>query len=429
MRLAVGVSGGADSVALLRTLAAQAAELGLVLSVVHMNHQIRGAEADADAIFVKNLAANLRLDFHTCSINVPKEAAQTSEGIEEAARRLRYQWFEKLMAAGLTDAVATAHTLDDQAETLLAKLLRGAWTEGLGGIHPVVGLSAGWILRPLLRVRRTEIEQYLKSIGQPWREDASNLDTAYTRNRIRHELLPLLATYNPRISEHLAGMATLARDEEEWWQDVVDRQLPQLLLEGLPVRGGGRAGGDNQIAMDVTRLRPLAPALLRRILRAAAKRKGVELDLFHTEALCELARKGRAGSKLDLGNGVLAERTARELRLLSIAPERVPESAVALPIPGKVVAFGCEWLSETDVSEGEPAALIRPWRNGDRVMLCYSRGPRKVKEVLERVKISGSDRAGWPVVEWQGKIVAMEGIELEPVPGLRILCSPLKPKE
>jgi tRNA(Ile)-lysidine synthase len=427
MRLAVGVSGGADSTALLRILAAEAAKLGLALSVAHMNHGIRGAEADTDARFVKELAASLHLGFHTASINVPQEAALAGEGLEEAARRLRYQWFERLMAAGAVDAVATAHTLDDQAETLLAKLLRGAWTEGLGGIHPVVELQAGRILRPLLGTRRAEIEQYLSLLGQSWREDASNLDTAYTRNRIRHELLPLLTTYNPRISEHLAGMALLARDEEAWWQAEVERRLPQLLLEGSPVRGGGRSGNGDRIAMDVTRLHPLPLALLRRILRAAAGRKGVELDLFHTEALCELAVRGRAGSKLDLGCGVLAERTARELRLVSAVPTAAPQAAVTLPIPGRVVAFGSEWLAESD--SAQPAAQIRPWRAGDRVTLRYSRGPRKVKEVLERMKVSGSDRADWPVVEWQGKIVALEGCELEQEPGLRILCSPLSPKE
>ena len=116
------------------------------------------------------------------------------------------------------DAIATAHTLDDQAETVLAKFLRGAWTEGLSGNHPKLEGPEGAVLRPLLAVTRAEIEAYLRGLGQDWREDSSNRHLTFTRNRIRHELLPLLEGWNPRLREHLAQMAELARDEEAWWQ-------------------------------------------------------------------------------------------------------------------------------------------------------------------------------------------------------------------
>jgi tRNA(Ile)-lysidine synthetase-like protein len=228
LRLAVGVSGGADSVALLRALAAQGRELGLVLHVAHLHHGLRGQEADDDLSFVRNLAAELGLPFHEARVDTttearartetgkPGESAKAAETIEEAARRLRYGWFRQLLAAGEVDAVATAHTRDDQAETVLAKFLRGAWTEGLSGIHPVVEFPEGRILRPLLNATRTEVEAYLAALGQLWREDSSNRHPTFTRNRIRHELLPLLETWNPRLREHLAQMAALARDEEEW---------------------------------------------------------------------------------------------------------------------------------------------------------------------------------------------------------------------
>ena len=134
------------------------------------------------------------------------------------------------MASGAVDAVATAHTLDDQAETVLAKFLRGAWTEGLAGIHPVLEFPEGRILRPLLATTRAEVEAYLGELGQDWREDSSNRHLTFTRNRIRHELLPLLESWNPRLREHLAQMAELARDEEAWWQAELARLAPQLIL-------------------------------------------------------------------------------------------------------------------------------------------------------------------------------------------------------
>ena len=217
MRLVVGVSGGADSVALLRALHARSGELGLVLSVAHLHHGLRGAEADADLEFVRMLADALGLVLHEARVDAGAEAAEAHESIEEAARRLRYGWFRELMSVGLVDAVATAHTRDDQAETVCAKFLRGAWTEGLSGIHPVVEFAEGRIVRPLLGATRAEVETYLNGLGQVWREDASNRDAAFTRNRIRHELLPVLETWNPQVKEHLAQMAVLAQDEEAWW--------------------------------------------------------------------------------------------------------------------------------------------------------------------------------------------------------------------
>ncbi|MGB0063411.1 MAG: tRNA lysidine(34) synthetase TilS, partial [Terracidiphilus sp.] len=182
MKLAVALSGGADSVALLRALAARREELGLVLHAAHLHHGLRGAEADGDLAFCRELAAKLGIPFHEACVDVAQEAladaksGKAAETIEEAARRLRYAWFRELLSKGLLhsvaphavvlDAVATAHTLDDQAETVLAKFLRGAWTEGLAGISPKLGYAEGCIIRPLLGTTRAEIEAYLRSLGQ-----------------------------------------------------------------------------------------------------------------------------------------------------------------------------------------------------------------------------------------------------------------------
>ena len=479
MRLAVALSGGADSVALLRALAARRQELGLVLHAAHLHHGLRGPEADGDLEFCRALAAKLEIPFHEARVDTAQETradaktGKRTETIEEAARRLRYQWFGRLLSKSLPhavvlDAIATAHTLDDQAETVLGKFLRGAWTEGLAGISrklkspgELESPKGGVILRPLLYTRRSEIEAYLKALGQPWREDSTNRHLTFTRNRIRHELLPLLEGWNPRLREHLAQMAELAHDEEAWWQAELARLAPQLILPGRPARGGGRAA-DAGVAIEVNRLAALAPAVQRRLVRHAAQQFGAALDFAATEAVRSLALGGRAGQKLALPQGLRAERTARELRL-SVAPEPAAKGKSAgaqeprytVAIPGVIDApeFGVRLrialVSHEAPKNGHGApehgpevtengragreapprtAILRNWKPGDRVRLRYSSGLRKVKEVLERKHVTGTERELWPVLEAGGRVIWMKGVELEREPGLAITAVETAPE-
>jgi tRNA(Ile)-lysidine synthase len=438
LRLAIGLSGGADSVALLRALAGRAGELGLVLHVAHVHHGLRGTEADADRDFCSKLADQLGLPFHEAQVDTAAAAkanpgrSKAVETIEQAARRLRYGWFRELMASGTMDAVATAHTRDDQAETVLSKFLRGAWTEGLSGIHPVVGYSEGRILRPMLSVSRAEIEAYLGAVGQGWREDSSNRKLTFTRNRIRHELLPLLEGWNPRLRDHLNQMADLARNEEAWWDAEVARAAAQIILPGRPVRGGGRAAGEG-LAFEVARLIELPVALQRRILRLAAERLGAAPDFEGTEALRNLALTGRAGQKCELA-GLMGERTHRELRLAGLDGGGAPEAGSVqylVEIPGEVdapewgVKVRITFSNSPCVFHAAGQACLRAWKPGDRVRLRYSGGARKVKEVLERMHVTGSARANWPVLELDGRIAWMQGVQLEPEPGIDVSVSPL----
>jgi tRNA(Ile)-lysidine synthase len=237
-------------------------------------------------------------------------------------------------------------------------------------------------------------------------------------------------------------MATLARDEEAWWQAEMARLGPHILMSGRPVRGGGRAAGDPaSLSLDVTRLAEFAPAVQRRLLRYAAEQLGAAVDFpspavdFHsTEALRALALLGRAGQRLELANGLRAERSARELRLVmgpAAAREGVAEaiSEYSALIPGEIhaPAFGLRLqiaFSGTSEVSGS-TALLRNWKPGDRVRLRYSSGPRKVKEVLERLRVSGSDRRVWPVLEVSGRIVWMKGVELEPEQGIEVEAAAL----
>ncbi len=332
-RICCAVSGGADSVALLLSLHTANTlgphPLGVGLSAVHIHHGLRGEAADLDAAFVESLCQRLGIPLHLHRVDVPAHAAASGEGTEEAARTLRYRVFHELLANSKATAVLTAHTLDDQTETVLMKLLRGAWTDGLSAIYPLVQPVAthpGKILRPFLAIRRTQVEAYLRALDQPWREDATNADLAFTRNRLRHELLPTLRTYNPAIDQTLANLAELAREEESRWRTELDRVLPQVLLPGKPVRGGGRAvstaPGEQALAIELERLRSFDPALRRRILRAAARRLGARLSFDETARLLALAGLGthanvaaRAGSALHLSHGLRAERSHREIRL------------------------------------------------------------------------------------------------------------------
>jgi tRNA(Ile)-lysidine synthase len=455
MRLAIALSGGADSVALLRILAARGRELGLALHAAHLHHGLRGAEADVDLEFCRDLAAKLGLSFHEARVDTDQEAqanlksGKAAETIEEAARRLRYQWFRQLMASGEFDAIATAHTLDDQAETVLAKFLRGAWTEGLAGISPKLETpEGGGIIRPLLGATHAEIETYLRELGQDWREDSSNRNLTFTRNRIRHELLPLLEGWNPRLREHLAQMADIAREEDAWWQTMLAPVAAATLLPGRPVRGGGRAAGaglDSGLAIEVTRLAALAPALQRRLIRYAAAQFGAALDFTATEgfaiARAYRSRRPEAGSAAQLTRRKNRPRAAAVRPTSSPTPKGKSAQASVPPprpttaaIPGEIdaPAFGIRLRIEirdaatvrgTPNGRSGPAgktAILRNWKPGDRVRLRHSSGPRKVKEVLERLRVTGTDREVWPVLEIGGQIVWMGGVELEPDPEIVI---------
>src|SRR6202789_2322347 len=241
-RVCVAVSGGADSVALLLGLveanAAAAGDrggrfksncepLGVVLSAAHVHHGLRVAGADGDEAFVRELCERVGVPLKVFRVDTATRRAAEGEGLEEAARELRYEALRGLMTSGVVDVVATAHTLDDQAETVVMKMVRGAWTEGLGGISPEVqGVGTGRVVRPLLGVRRVEVEAFLRGRGQGWREDASNRDVSLTRNRVRHVLMPMLREFNPGVDALLGRTAEVAREEEAFWQGGGARGLP-----------------------------------------------------------------------------------------------------------------------------------------------------------------------------------------------------------
>ncbi|MCU1306718.1 MAG: tRNA(Ile)-lysidine synthase [Acidobacteriaceae bacterium] len=458
-RVGVAVSGGADSVALLLALLALRSELGILLSVVHFNHQIRGAAADADQRFVADLAKHHVLEFHVGCGDAPQRAEQQKESLESAARELRYGYFRELLASGVVNKIATAHTLNDQAESVLMRFLRGAGTRGLAGIYPEKKEDKGSIVRPLLSVTRAQVEEFLNSRGQLWREDATNLDCAHTRNKVRHELLPLLASgYNPAIIEALARSAEIARGEEQYWQAETARLLPMIVLHGKPARGGGRQSTQHHdLAMSIEELKRQPLALQRRLIRAAAATLGLKLDIFHVEDVLAVADSRKA---CELPEGWRVQRSFRELRFEKILAVGVKSGKghyeCLLPIPGQVSvpggnlvihahllpvgaegrAYNHRTLSDglsgncadnegvgtknLEFLYGEAIGqlqsigagrelVLRNWRPGDRFRPAHSGSEKKVKDLLQELKVPQSERASWPVVAAGEQLVWVRG--------------------
>ncbi len=276
----VAVSGGADSVALLRAMAAlKTGGLGR-LCAAHFNHKLRD-EADDDQRFVVSLCDQLGLSCETGCCDVAQLAACTGEGIEPAARRARYDFLKETAGRLGARFVLTAHTADDQAETILHRIVRGTGISGLAGMYRSRRLGHATLLRPLLGVRRRELEEYLHDLCQPFREDLSNADRRFTRNRIRHELLPLLARhYNSGAIDALLRLGSLAADV----QAVIDDLVDQLYERTVKFENG------NCVEIDAALLAGRPPYLIRELLVLVWRRQSWAMRAMGFTQWDQLAR-------------------------------------------------------------------------------------------------------------------------------------------
>jgi len=313
LKLGAAVSGGGDSVALLALLAEVRAEMGIVLSVVHFNHQLRGKASDTDEKFVTALAEKFGATLHIGRGDVAGAAKRDKANLEEAARRSRYAFFEKLAQQQLVDAVATAHTMDDQAETVLAHILRGTGIAGLAAIHR----EAGCVRRPLLDFRRQQLREFLRAKQQRWREDASNRNTLRTRARMRKKLLPLLIKeFNPAAIEHLAALAGRAREQSEFVEKLAERLVGRLIErsdKGVRIGIAGLLQPLPDVASESAAA--LRNALIEKIVAQSKLWRG-QLSAAHVEAIAHLAQTGETGKRLQLPGGVdvVRERDALAFR-------------------------------------------------------------------------------------------------------------------
>jgi tRNA(Ile)-lysidine synthase len=433
-RVAVAVSGGADSVALLLLLIELRSELGIVLSVAHVNHKLRGAESDKDEEFVTKLAAKQGLELETRTAPVEQGA-----GIESAARRLRYEYFQELASAGRATRIATAHTLDDQAETVLLRMCRGAGIRGLAGILPRLkleseGRACGEVVRPLLAFRRSELLEYLRARGQDWREDSSNQDLTFLRNRARQRLMPVITEeFGEAAIEHMAELAEIARAEEEHWTKlgpahsslVADPTLHVEQLLGLPLAAARRT-----VRAWIERNAPEAAIsfrLIEEILDLARGTVGRTLELSGQPAG---ANDGPLSARPKLSPPSTARprvvRRGRDELVLETPSDNARDYEYVLAVPGEVsvpelrVRIMAETVDVTKVPEQhrqellDPAQLeskvvIRNWRAGDRYWPAHSKQEKKVKELLADRHATGKEKKLWPVALCRGELIWMRG--------------------
>jgi tRNA(Ile)-lysidine synthase len=360
-RVLVALSGGPDSVALTRLLGELegAGELSIA-GIAHLNHGLREA-AGEDEEFCRAMAAQRALPFRSDLVDVRALAARLGTSLEDAGRRARYELFERVATELGADVIATGHTRDDQAETFLLRLLRGAGPRGLGGIHPKTRLPAEapearrWslpaeapearrcVVRPLLEIGRDELRAYLASVGQVFRDDESNRDLSIPRNRVRHELLPLVSRdFSPGITDVLAREATIARqDEDRLQQEAID------LLDLIVLRNETGISGEAAVELDARALSALHPALAVRVARIAMETvaPGRFVGFDHVERLLALARDAHAEGALSLP-GQHAVRRGETLVLDSRRADAQPFSnsfRVSLSIPGEVVLAPQGW--------------------------------------------------------------------------------------
>jgi tRNA(Ile)-lysidine synthase len=434
LKFGVAVSGGADSVALLRLLLelrdAAKAKYPFAIAVLHFNHQLRGRASDADEKFVRNLARAFQLEFYAGTEDVSAAARRAKRNLEDAGRRERYAFFAREIAQGHVACVATAHTMDDQAETVLAHILRGTGLAGLGGIHAV----SGGVVRPLLGIRRADLRGYLQARKQRWREDATNCDVSRTRARIRTKLIPLLEKqFQEQVVGHLAQLAEHAREDAAFIDAAARERVHKILRGAGPtrVRGEDLAG-------------PRVPAALRgRMVRQIVNRCKVragELSSAHVANVLEFARHGENGKRLQLPGGaeVRRDRDTLQFRSATAAGETasaaiVYEHSIALTGRGATVALpllNCafrfrmiDWPGERGETSKKRWAmdcarlthgtsgqlLLRNWRAGDRLQPAGRSRVYKLKRLLNAQGVSRWERNGWPVLASDGAVLWSRG--------------------
>src|SRR5262245_58269394 len=334
-RVLVALSGGADSVALLLVLRDLERQGELVVAgAAHLNHQLRGAEADADEAFCLHLTGRLGVPFVAERADVAALARAQRRSIEDAARGARYAFFERAAASLSADAIAVAHTIEDQAETFLLRLLRGAGSRGLGAIRP----KAGRVIRPLLEIERAALRAYLAEAGQAFCEDATNRDVSIPRNRVRHEVIPYLEShFSPAITKVLAREASVARDEEEFLRSEAIKLADRIVLTSVET-----------VRLDAAGLTSAPRALSSRVVQAALQRfaghRPVHFD--HVERVLALAVAEQGGAvslpgqyAVSVGGTIVlrAGRGGPKSRRSRAAAEADANSFVfSLSIPGEV---------------------------------------------------------------------------------------------
>lgn len=421
-RVLVGISGGPDSVALLHVLKQIEKDMGIEIYAAHVHHGIRGTVADQDAEFVAQLCQQWNVPLFVERVDVPRLADEGGLTLEEAGRIVRYRFFDEVLQDIRGHKVALGHNRDDQAETILHRILRGTGMQGLQGIKPV---RQNKFIRPLIEVSRAEIEEYCHQNGLEFRVDVTNRDVAYTRNRIRHELIPYIKQhFNPNIVDALVRMGAIIRDEEEFLQDYCQKEYDRLV----------RAFSQNELRIDLDGFLARPIAVKRRVLRMALMAMGGTLDEIganHVEDVLDMASNSATGAMLTLPNDirVLKDYDSIVVWRGEFRPA-VPLFEYSLDIPGRVIIKECgieitaQWVQHKEVSFSSPwrayidgdvikgRLRVRNRRQGDRFKPFGMEGTKRLKEYFIDRKVPRHERDGIPLVVDEKNIIWVVGWQI-----------------
>jgi tRNA(Ile)-lysidine synthase len=432
----IGVSGGPDSVALLHVLLAVGRNMRLQLGVIHLNHGLRGADSDRDANFVKSLCRGFNLSFFEKKSDIASFRQNQKLSLEEASRRVRYDFFTQIADGHGYNKVALGHHIDDVAELLLMNILRGSGPQGLSGIPPV---REGRFIRPLIDLTKDQIKRFLDDADIPHVVDASNQDLRHRRNRIRHQLIPLLRKeYNPDISKTLSRLAGILREETEWIDRLTEPRFRECIL----------SESEDRLAFSVARLILLERPLVRRILRMGVCRvKGNlrRIRFSHIEAVLDMTAEAAHGSsaekQLHLPDRILIRRTAdqiiirkakiphrgasraapRPLAFSHWVPRPYRQLEILIPEINGRMRFTPLWADAFPSVAASPTTaffdidvltfplLLRSFQPGDRFMPLGMDGVQKLKDLFINQKIPQSERARCPLLVSAGKILWIAG--------------------
>jgi tRNA(Ile)-lysidine synthase len=420
----VGVSGGADSVALLHILRTLAPEFSLRLGIAHLNHCLRFPDADKDAEFVTSLAIKLNLPYYISKADVKMYQQQHRLSLEDAARRLRYAFFEDTAAKHGFSKIALGHHADDNAESVLMYLLRGSGLTGVSGIPPN---RDGKFVRPLMDLTKAELIEFMNKNSIAYISDASNADKKFLRNRIRHGLIPLLKKYyNPNIAETLSRFSAIVRCEDEWIESEIIAPLFAKCVS---------ASENDMLALSAPMLEKMNPAAQRRIIRkaiATVKGDARRISYSHIEAVVNLLHKSGIRKHLDLPDGIRAERNGDILVFSKYeqAKAEIPYFEYSLSAPGTIfiketgmyLRFSCAEIRRLqDCPAFSPTVayfdtdaltfpmVVRQFRPGDRFCPLGMTGTQKVKDFFINSKVPANERKKCPIVLSGGKIIWIAG--------------------
>lgn len=441
-RVVVGFSGGADSMAMVDILTSLP-DFPLQIQLAHLNHQLRGEESDADEAFVRSVAENYALPIEISRVDIAAVAGHQGLSLEEAGREARRSFFLDVAGKRSAVAVALGHHRDDQAETVLMRLVRGAAGSGLAGMQP--RLPGDIFVRPLLCLNRGEIDAYVRKGSLEFREDSSNSDSRFLRNRIRHELLPLLRSYNPEITERLNQTAQAVAADEVLLESVVESAYPQIVATA----GAG-------IRIDLEKLRHEPQAFRKRLYRkalSAVKGDLRQISSIHLADIDRLVMAKKGGGKLILPSGLIAIKKYDSM-IITDAPEEPGGQSTEISVDScgsylldsrstlmveKVDFPPSEWrLIDADTVYVDMKQFPFPWtircfREGDRFTPFGMSGRKKIKDLFIDKKIPLASRKSIPLflcrgeIFWVGGVQMAESTRITDSPGellrLRMICT------